>query len=208
MTAQPIGLCAFDTAEADSKAQHHLLELDVRQLARRLVIFTPTGSAVDSLVAMAKHDIAGIADATLVHRVIKHNPDSLWGIARRDRYDSTSPRAEGFVGFLMLNADGMRRLTDGTLDRRAPDLSLLARQNGAPGRHLHMGRLRAGRAGRRHSPDTRKDIRPALCGRRPFRMGLYLRWQALCRVARLSSRHAARRIIRPEAASFRQSRRA
>jgi predicted GNAT family N-acyltransferase len=132
MTVQPIGLGGFDTADADSKPQHHLLELDVGQLAKRLVIFTPTGPAVDSLVAMAKHDIAGIADATLVHRVIKHNPDSLWGIARRDRYDSTSPRAEGFVGFLMLNADGMRRLTEGTLDRRAPDLSLLARQNERP----------------------------------------------------------------------------
>lgn len=131
MTAQPIGLSAFDTIDA-GKAQHPLLELDVRQLAKRLVIFTPTGAAVDSLVAMAKRDIAGLADSALVHRVIKHNPDSLWGIARHSTYDSTSPRAEGFVAFLMLNAEGMRSLAAGTLDRRTPDLSLLARQHERP----------------------------------------------------------------------------
>ncbi len=132
MTVQPIGLSDFDPPIVDRKAQHNLFALDVAQLAKRVVIFTPTGAAVDDLVAMAKRDITGLADAALVHRVVRHNPDSLWGIARRDRHDSSLPRAEGFVGFLMLNVEGMRCLADGTLDRREPDLSLLARQNERP----------------------------------------------------------------------------
>ena len=132
MTAQPIGHSVFESAIPERKAEHPLTELDVCQLAKRVIIFTPTGAAVDSLVAMAKRDIPGIADPALVQKVVTHNPDSLWAITRRDRYDSTSPVAEGFVAFLMLNAEGMRRLAEGTLDRRAPDLSLLARQNERP----------------------------------------------------------------------------
>lgn len=132
MTIQPLGLSDFETPHPDRKAEHHLLDLDVGQLAKRLVIFTPTGGAVDSLVAMAGRDIPGIADAALVQRIISHNPDNLWAITRRDRYDSTSPIVEGFVAFLMLNSAGLQRLADGTIDRRSPDLSLLARQHERP----------------------------------------------------------------------------
>ncbi|HTT85333.1 MAG TPA: GNAT family N-acetyltransferase [Rhizomicrobium sp.] len=114
------------------QADHFLPSLDVGRLAKRMVIFTPTGAAVDSLVAMAARTIPGLADPAAVHRVLAHNPDSLWGIARRTAYNSAEPVAEGFIGFLMLNADGMRELANGTLDRRAPDLALLAKQNERP----------------------------------------------------------------------------
>jgi predicted GNAT family N-acyltransferase len=132
VTIQPLGLSDFETPDADRKAEHYLLDLDVGQLARRLVIFTPTGAAVDSLVAMARRAIPGIAESALVQKVISHNPDNLWAITRRDRYDSTFPIVEGFVAFLMLNEAGVRALAQGTLDRRAPDLSLLARQHERP----------------------------------------------------------------------------
>ncbi|HWA91420.1 MAG TPA: GNAT family N-acetyltransferase [Rhizomicrobium sp.] len=132
MTIQPLELSDFETPVPDRKAEHYMLDLDVGKLAKRLVIFTPTGHAVDSLVAMARRDIPGIADAAAVQRVVSHNPDNLWAITRRDRYDSTSPVVEGFVAFLMLNEQGLRALSDGSLDRRAPDVSLLARQHERP----------------------------------------------------------------------------
>jgi len=114
------------------QSDHFLTSLDVARLAKRTVVFTPTGAAVDSLVAMASRSIPGLADPAAVHRVLKHNPDCLWGIARRATYNSAAPVAEGFIGFLMLNEAGMRELADGTLDRRAPDLALLAKQNERP----------------------------------------------------------------------------
>jgi predicted GNAT family N-acyltransferase len=114
------------------QADHFLTSLDVTRLAKRTIVFTPTGVAVDSLVAMAARSIPGLADPGAVRRVLAHNPDCLWGIARCANYDPAQPVAEGFIGFLMLNAEGMRQLADGVLDRRAPDLALLAKQNERP----------------------------------------------------------------------------
>jgi len=130
MTAHSLELATLPTPTR--QADHLLTSLDVTQLAKRLVVFTPTGAAVDSLVAMAARTIPGLAIPAAVHRVLAHNPDSLWGIARRTSYSSAEPVVEGFIGFLMLNADGLRELAEGTLDRRTPDVSLLAKQNERP----------------------------------------------------------------------------
>src|ERR1700730_6932274 len=97
-------------------AGHPLDTLNARRLAKRLVVFTPGGAAVENLVARARPEIAGLANAETVRRVISHNPDALWAIARRDRYDVADPVAEGFVAFLMLNEAGVKCLVAGSLD--------------------------------------------------------------------------------------------
>jgi predicted GNAT family N-acyltransferase len=113
-------------------AKHPLNTLDTRDLAKRLVIFTPMGTDLDTLVARARRDIAGLTTPEVIHRVMSHNPDSLWAIARRDRFDAAHPVGEGFIAFLMLNEAGMRQLADGTFDASDPDIGLLTAQNERP----------------------------------------------------------------------------
>src|SRR5215469_6877086 len=96
-------------------SKHPLLALDPERLAKRLVVFTPTGRVVDELMARAGRDIEGLARPDVVHRVISHNPDSFWAIARRESFDAAQPKAAGFVSFLMLNAAGLEGLARGTL---------------------------------------------------------------------------------------------
>jgi len=120
------------TTELQPKARHAADALDVGRLARRFVIFTPGGPAIETLVRNAAKAIGRVADPDLVRRIVSHNPDNLWAIARRSRYDAANPVPEGFFAFLMLNAEGLRRLADGTLDGANPELSLLTAQNERP----------------------------------------------------------------------------
>jgi predicted GNAT family N-acyltransferase len=112
--------------------RHPLGSLDVEQLSKRLVIFTPSGMQVDVLMNAARKAIGVLAANDVVHRVLSHNPDSFWAIARRGRYSSSLPIGEGFVAYLMLNHDGLKGLLDGSLNARDPDLSMLAKQNEKP----------------------------------------------------------------------------
>ena len=63
---------------------------------------------------------------------MSHNPDTIWAIARRSRYNPSTSSAEGFFALLMLNDAGMKRLIDGTFNASKPDLSLLTAQNEKP----------------------------------------------------------------------------
>jgi predicted GNAT family N-acyltransferase len=60
-----------------------------------------------------------------------HNPDTVWGIARHEEYRK-APRPQGFIGFLMLNQEGVRHLMAGSFDASDPDIDLLSRQNQRP----------------------------------------------------------------------------
>jgi predicted GNAT family N-acyltransferase len=87
---------------------------------------------MDALMERARQDIAGLTKSEIVQRVMAHNPDSFWAIARRNRFDATGPAAEGFLAFLMLTEAGMKGLIDGTLDTKNPDIDAIARQNEKP----------------------------------------------------------------------------
>jgi predicted GNAT family N-acyltransferase len=119
-------------AQAPKPASHPLAELDPQLLAKRLVVFTPDSSEAARLWESARKDIAGLTTTEVVQRVMTHNPDSFWAIARRDRYKSAAPAGDGFLAFLMLNETGMKGLVDGTLNTKDPDLKFLARQNEKP----------------------------------------------------------------------------
>lgn len=113
-------------------ARHPLDLLDVQQLGNRLIVFTPSGMQIDALMNQARRIIGRLAPNEVVHRVVSHNPDALWAIGRRARYQSSLPVAEGFVGYLMLTDAGLRGLLDGSLNAADPDLSMIARQNEKP----------------------------------------------------------------------------
>src|SRR5690349_3796418 len=113
-------------------ANHTLGHIDPQRLGRRVVVFTPTGDEIDFLVNRAREDLPELGTNEVVHRVVSHNPDSLWAIARRENFNSRARTPEGFQAYLMLNREGVRRLIDGTLNGSNPDLSLIARQNEKP----------------------------------------------------------------------------
>ncbi|MBC8008111.1 MAG: hypothetical protein H7X76_08715, partial [Prolixibacteraceae bacterium] len=115
-----------------SSANHTLGHIDPRRLARRLVIFTPTGAEIDMLMDRARQDLPGLGANEAVHRVVSHNPDSFWAIARRENFTSRERRPEGFQAYLMLNHDGLRQLVAGTFKGTDPDTSLLASQHEKP----------------------------------------------------------------------------
>lgn len=114
------------------RARHPLGSLDVQQLSARLVVFTPGGMQIDALMNNARRAIGRLAANEVVHRVVSHNPDSFWAIARRDRYKSSLPIGEGIVAYLMLNDAGLKGLLDGSLNASDPDLSMIAKQNEKP----------------------------------------------------------------------------
>jgi predicted GNAT family N-acyltransferase len=98
------------------------------QMARRTVIFTVDAAGIGSLMDAARRDLPGLTSNEIVQAAANHNPDTFWAIARRDHFDIASPRGEGFLAVLPLTHEGTRRLVDGRLDTRNPDLSFVARQ--------------------------------------------------------------------------------
>src|SRR5579883_209098 len=90
-------------------AKHPLPAKNIESFADDVVVFTPPAGAFESVLARARIDLPGLAGADAVRRVISHNPDALWAIARRKSFDAAAPAIEGFVAFLMLNEDGLRR---------------------------------------------------------------------------------------------------
>lgn len=124
LAAQPI--------PSSSKSGRRFDDLGTEKLAKRLVVYMPRGAEIDALIAHVGKDIDGVASSDVVHRVVSHNPDALWAIGRRDRFDTSTPSGEGLLAFLMLNRAGMIRLFDGSFDATNPDLSLLAAQSEKP----------------------------------------------------------------------------
>jgi predicted GNAT family N-acyltransferase len=107
-------------------------KMTMLQLARRTVIFTVDAAGIASLMDAARQDIPGLTTNEIVQTVVNHNPDVFWAIARRDQFDISAPRGEGFLAVLPLTHEGTRRLVDGRLDTKNPDLSCVARQSERP----------------------------------------------------------------------------
>ena len=101
-------------------------------LARRTVIFTVDAAGIGGLMDAAREDIPGLTTNRIVQTVANHNPDTFWAIARRDQFDIAAPKGEGFLAVLPLTHEGTRRLIDGSLDTRNPDLACVARQSERP----------------------------------------------------------------------------
>jgi predicted GNAT family N-acyltransferase len=101
-------------------------------LSQRLVAFNATFQDIETLLPRARRAMGGGAPNEVIHRVARYNPDSVWAIARRDRYANGEAVAEGFVALLMLTEEGADQLLSGELDATNPPLHLLTRQNEKP----------------------------------------------------------------------------
>jgi predicted GNAT family N-acyltransferase len=101
-------------------------------LSQRLVVFNATFRDIEDLIPRARKLMGGGASNDVVHRVARHNPDSIWAIARRERYASGDTAAEGYLAFLMLNDEGAERLMSGRFDGTDPPFELLTRQHQKP----------------------------------------------------------------------------
>src|SRR5205814_2945927 len=101
--------------EAIHPAKYPLPADNIEEFARNVVVFTLGADDLGPLMDRAKLDLPGLASMEAVQRVMAHNPDSVWGIARRES-PTVARRPEGFIGFLMLNQRGVRSLIAGTFD--------------------------------------------------------------------------------------------
>jgi len=119
-------------ASEGRSAPYSLDRMTALQLARRTVIFTVDAAGIASLVDAARQDIPGLTSNHMFQTVANHNPDTFWAIAKRDRFNVASPTGEGFLAVLPLTHEGTRRLIDGRLDTRNPELCYIARQSERP----------------------------------------------------------------------------
>lgn len=134
MTAHSLSLVRSATQQSaqNPPKTHPLDQLDPARVARRLAIFQPNVETIGGLCELAAGHIAGLADESVVRRVVEHNPMSLWAVARKSSFDPANPRAEGFVATLHLNEDGMRALADRSMDCTDPDLRYLSKPGERP----------------------------------------------------------------------------
>ncbi len=108
--------------DAKKPAKYALGGAKPRNVSQRLVVFNATSSDIEALVPRARLEMGGGASNEVVIRVARHNPDTFWGIARRERYAAGETAAEGYLAFLMLNEEGADRLLTGQLDATDPPL--------------------------------------------------------------------------------------
>jgi predicted GNAT family N-acyltransferase len=113
-------------------AKHPLPAGNIEDFAQNVVVFTLGADDLGPLMDRAKIDLPGLASKEAVLRVMAHNPDTVWGIARRKKYAGGGLGPEGFIGFLMLNEQGLRHLIAGTFDASNPDTDLLCGQHERP----------------------------------------------------------------------------
>jgi predicted GNAT family N-acyltransferase len=135
MTALDLDFLRKTTGKGTSEGRSPAYSLDrmtALQLAKRTVIFTVDAAGIAELVDAARQDIPGLTSNQMFQTVANHNPDTFWAIAKRDRFNIASPKGEGFLAVLPLTHEGTRRLLDGRLDTRNPELCFIARQSERP----------------------------------------------------------------------------
>ncbi|HEY5347391.1 MAG TPA: GNAT family N-acetyltransferase [Rhizomicrobium sp.] len=101
-------------------------------MAKWLTIFRPDGPDIDRLVALAGTRIEGLADSSVVRRVVTNNPDAMWAIARKKDGEDGNLVAEGFQAILLLTGAGMLALAARTLDTSNPDPDMLVKPGERP----------------------------------------------------------------------------
>jgi len=106
--------------------------MDPARIAKHLVTFQPSESDVVDLLKKARLSIPGIADEEEVLRVFRYNPNCIMALARKSRFDSAAPVAEGFIASLPLNRLGLQILALGSFNATSPDLRLIARPEERP----------------------------------------------------------------------------
>jgi predicted GNAT family N-acyltransferase len=132
MTQHSLQLVRSSANTRGKTAKHPLGKLDADRVAKHLILFKPPAVSIDDLVARARERIPGMTDTSIVNKVIAHNSDSVWAIARKSRHNPDAPVGEGFIAMLPLTAGGLNHLAAGTLDTRNPDIRFLTKPKQRP----------------------------------------------------------------------------
>ncbi len=73
-----------------------------------------------------------VASQTVVRDVLRHNPDSIWGIFRSEDESRDGAMLAGYCSFLLLNEQGAASLLARTLDASEPSCALLSKAGEEP----------------------------------------------------------------------------
>ena len=112
--------------------RHKLDELDAARVARHLVLFRPSEPQVEDLMARARKLIPSLAATSDVIRVLRFNPDCMFAVSRKSKFDSATPVAEGFIAILPLNDLGLQLLALDALNTGNPDTKFVVRPGERP----------------------------------------------------------------------------
>ena len=99
MTEYPLDLIRTRAQIDAVKPRRLLTDLDSERYSMHLVVFRPDERAVDDLVQKASSAIPGLTDSSVVHRVLRHNPDCVISIARKRKFNPAVPFGDGFFAF-------------------------------------------------------------------------------------------------------------
>jgi predicted GNAT family N-acyltransferase len=121
-----------ETVTAERHGKHKLDKLDASRVAKHLVLFRPTEQVVEHLMARARLAVPGLATTADVQRVIRYNPDCMFAIARKSKFNPNAPAGEGFIAILPLNALGLQLLALDALITGNPDTRFLAKPGERP----------------------------------------------------------------------------
>lgn len=133
MTEHPLRLVRRNLETTlPEKPRRQLDKLDSGKLAKHLVLFRASNSMVDQLIGLASVEIPGLASVDTVSKVLAHNPDCVWAVARKRNFDPSAPSPEGFFAMLPLTGKGLHRLALKTFNGAAPEISLIAKRGEKP----------------------------------------------------------------------------
>lgn len=119
-------------ATASKPGKHQLDALDAARVAKHLVLFSPTELVLRELMAKARLSIPGLADPADVLRIMSYNPDCVFALARKSKFNPAEPTGEGFIAMLPLNKVGMQLLAIDALDASNPNVKFLAKPGERP----------------------------------------------------------------------------
>ncbi len=126
MTETAMKAVHVEESTTERHGKHKLDELDASRVARHLVLFHPSEPVVEDLMVRARLAIPGMTATSDVLRVLRHNPNCMFAVARKSRFNENMPTGEGFIAILPLNALGMQLLAMDALNTSNPDTRFIA----------------------------------------------------------------------------------
>src|SRR5215469_8866094 len=116
MTEHSLQLIRVGLSGPVPKIRHPLGRLDAARMAKHVSLFRPSEAQIDEIVDRARLSIPAMTSNDVVHRVLEHNPDCLWGISTRRQPASAASAQSGFIAMLPLTRAGLEQLAANILN--------------------------------------------------------------------------------------------